>query len=515
VEKGKSAQNKNSAFGSEGVNGAVDALLLEIQEIYLSDEFPWIVGYSGGKDSTATLQLIWLAIAALPKEKRDKPVHVITTDTLVENPIVAGWVNGSLAKMQDAASAQDLPIEAHKLTPEIHRTFWANLLGRGYPAPHRKFRWCTERMKIEPSNRFIKETVQENGEVIVALGTRKAESNLRKRAMEKASKGQTRAKLSPNQSLANCLVYAPIESWSNDDVWLFLMQFKNPWGYKNKDLLTMYQGASADGECPLVVDTTTPSCGSSRFGCWVCTLVDKDKSMSAMIQNDEEKFWMRPLLDFRDKFAVSDSRSLRDFRRMHGGVQIFNGKPVPGPYKKSIREEWLSELLKAQSWIRENGPTEVRNIELITFDELREIRRIWVTEKHEIEDSLPRIYEQATGDVYPDGKMCDSLPFGERELSVLNDLCGDDELQFELARNLIAIENEFRVKAKRAGLFPALEKEIARCFYDDSDDAANRAVKQVRALEEAGETYPAEEAHIRPAPEQALLDLSPAEAKPS
>ena len=141
MEKGKSAQNKNSAFGSEGVNGAVDALLLEIQEIYLSDEFPWIVGYSGGKDSTATLQLIWLAIAALPKEKRDKPVHVITTDTLVENPIVAGWVNGSLAKMQDAASEQDLPIEAHKLTPEIHRTFWANLLGRGYPAPHRKFRW--------------------------------------------------------------------------------------------------------------------------------------------------------------------------------------------------------------------------------------------------------------------------------------------------------------------------------------------------------------------------------------
>ena len=107
---------------------------------------------------------------------------------------------------------------------------------------------------------------------------------------------------------------------TTEDVWLFLMQLKNPWGYRNKDLLTMYQGASADGECPLVVDTTTPSCGSSRFGCWVCTLVDKDKSMSAMVQNDEEKFWMRPLLEFRDKFAVSDGRSQRDFRRMLGGV---------------------------------------------------------------------------------------------------------------------------------------------------------------------------------------------------
>jgi DNA sulfur modification protein DndC len=293
------------------------------------------------------------------------------------------------------------------------------------------------------------------------------------------------------------------------------MQFKNPWGYKNKDLLTMYQGASADGECPLVVDTTTPSCGSSRFGCWVCTLVDKDKSMAAMIQNDEEKFWMRPLLDFRDKFAVSDSRSLRDFRRMHGGVQIFNGKPVPGPYKKTIREEWLSELLKAQRWIREDGPAEVREIELITFAELREIRRIWVTEKHEIEDRLPRIYEEATGEAFPDGKMCDSLPFGERELSVLNELCDGDELQFELARNLIAIENDFRVKAKRAGLFSALEKEISRCFYENPEDAANRALAQTQALDAAGKRYPAEEANIRPVSEQAQLELSSSEEQSS
>jgi len=94
----------------------------------------------------------------------------------------------------------------------------------------------------------------------------------------------------------------------------------------------MYQGASADGECPLVVDTSTPSCGDSRFGCWVCTLVEEDKSMRAMIQNDEDKEWMLPLLKLRNKLDAPNDREIRDFRRMSGLVQIFHNDPIPGPY---------------------------------------------------------------------------------------------------------------------------------------------------------------------------------------
>ena len=102
------------------------------------------------------------------------------------------------------------------------------------------------------------------------------------------------------------------------------MQTPNPWGYENRDLLTMYQGASADGECPLVVDTTTPSCGDSRFGCWVCTLVDEDKSMQAMIRNDQDKDWMEPLLDLRNELDPKrEERESRDFRRMSGLVQLY------------------------------------------------------------------------------------------------------------------------------------------------------------------------------------------------
>ena len=321
---------KQSGFDELGFKETVDLLIDEVKALYLADEIPWVVGYSGGKDSTTVLQLVWSALADLPEEQRHKTVHAISTDTLVENPIVARWVSRSLEAMADAATAAGVPILPHQLTPEIDNTFWVNLIGRGYPAPRQKFRWCTERLKIKPSNAFIRNVVRANGEAIVVLGTRKAESTSRRHRMEKLEDERIRDRLSPNGSLPNSLVYSPIEDWSNDDVWLYLMQTDNPWGYDNKDLMAMYRGASADNECPLVVDTSTPSCGSSRFGCWTCTLVDKDKSMSAMIQNDEEKEWMLPLLELRNALDVADDRHLREFRRMSGKVQLFHDRPIHG-----------------------------------------------------------------------------------------------------------------------------------------------------------------------------------------
>ena len=289
----ETAKSKLSAFAEIGMAQTVKAVCEEIRRLYQWDEVPWVIGYSGGKDSSAVLQLVWLALKELPVEKRSKPIHVISTDTLVEQPVVAAWVDASHARMRQAAAEQQMPITPHKLTPDVKDTFWVNLIGRGYPAPRKLFRWCTSRMKINPSNTFIRDVVRESGEAMLVLGTRKAESQRRGGAMQSHEDWSREnvlkdARLTPNASLPNSLVYTPIEDWTNDDVWLFLMQVKNPWGHTNKSLLGMYQGASSDGECPRVVDTSTPSCGNSRFGCWVCTVVDKDRSMAAMIKNDDE-----------------------------------------------------------------------------------------------------------------------------------------------------------------------------------------------------------------------------------
>lgn len=477
---------RKSAFSELGFEATIAALIDEIQTMYRADGIPWVVGYSGGKDSSAVLQLIWMSLVALPENERTKPVYAISTDTLVENPIVATWVQNSLDKMGEAARAAGIPLTPHRLTPEVRNSFWVNLIGRGYPAPRPRFRWCTERLKINPSNKFISEVVRANGEAIIVLGTRKAESSARSQVMTRLEGKQVRAKLSPNTTLPNAYVYSPIADWSNDDVWTFLMQRRNPWGHNNKDLLTLYQGASADGECPLVIDSTTPSCGDSRFGCWVCTLVDQDRSMQAMIQNDTDKEWMQPLLNLRNALDVPDDRPLRDFRRMSGHVQLFNDQLVPGPYTQSARQKWLEDLLAAQLHVQTYGPEEMAGLELITLPELEEIRRIWVVEKHEIEDSLPQLFERVMSKPYPGGRLDDGMSFNAEDIALLKEISGDP-LHFELTRQLLSIERKHRVMARRAGVFGELERAIERGFYDDEGDATDRARARLQAKQDAAD----------------------------
>jgi DNA sulfur modification protein DndC len=484
----QSSQNRTVA---ELVN-SIQALTTEIQELYCLDAIPWVVGYSGGKDSTAILQLIWNAIAQLPPEKRTKRIHVITTDTLVENPYVSTWVRSSLKQMKLAAIEQEMPIEPHLLQPELKETFWVGLIGKGYPAPTGKFRWCTERLKINPSNRFIRNVIRNNGEAILVLGIRKAESTQRAARMKEWEARRVRDRLSPNMNLPNSLVYSPIEDWRNDEVWLYLMQWENPWKYSNKDLFAMYKGASADNECPLVVDTSTPSCGSSRFGCWVCTLVTQDKSLMAMIQNDEEKEWLQPLLDFRIELDVEENRALRDFRRRNGDVQLYERnleneisiEPIPGPYLKEAREDWLRKLLTIEQQLRRTAPENMRDITLITIEEMSEIRRIWLEERHEFDDSLPRIYMEVTGEPFIDPRPGAGYSLlGTDEWAVLEEICEGDAMHLELMAKLLDTERQFRKMARRVGIYDALES----CFKTSSrsQDEAIKNAHLKRDLKEA------------------------------
>jgi len=478
-----SPARRRSFFDELGFSKTVAAACDEIRALYQSDETPWVIGYSGGKDSTVVTQLVWTALADLPAESRNKkPVYVITTDTLVENPIVATWVRTSLAAMDSAAQVKGLPFQTRLLEPPPADSFWVNLIGKGYPAPRPGFRWCTERLKIKPTSRFIENTASEYGETILLLGARKAESATRSASLTKRE-SLSKEGLTAHNELASTLVYAPIQDWSNDDVWTYLMRSPNPWGISNKDLMVLYRGATEDNECPIVVDTSTPSCGNSRFGCWVCTLVDQDKSMKAMIQNDVDKSWMRPLLelrnelDFRGDTQRQKELERRDFRRL-SGLPSFNRTRddlVPGPYTQPSRAAWLEKLLQAQTTIRENpdSPAHVKKIQLISAKELQAIRDIWVREKHEIEDLLPAIYEQVTGTPYIDSS--EEVPVFDREaLAILNEATGEDRLHYETLRNLLDIEHQYRRGANtiaRRGLFRELQSTVEKGFFSDRADA--------------------------------------------
>jgi len=467
-----------SLFDDLGFSETIEVIHKEIQDLYLENDLPWVVGYSGGKDSTVVLQLIWGALAKLDEKKRNKKqVHVISTDTLVENPIVSNWVSRSLNMMNEAAKAAKMPIYATQLHPKVESSFWVQLLGKGYPAPRPMFRWCTERLKIWPSNEFIYNVVNQYGETILAIGTRKAESALRARTMEKHERLRTRDRISPNGSIPNCSIYTPIEDWSNDDVWLFITRTENPWGLGSTELLELYKDATEDRECPLVLDQSTPSCGASRFGCWVCTLVARDKSMEAMIANDPKNEWLLPLTAFRDLLDVKNDDHLRDFRRMSGRVQLHKNGPIHGPYLQHVRERFLRRLLETQQELRENAPPEYREIELISFEELKEIRRIWLVDKHELEDILPRIYKETTGEPFADDTDYYHC-FGQPEMDLLKEVCEDDFLRFECIREMLDLEWQNRNQIRRVGFLDKIESALQKTFYEDENDAVSFARKK-------------------------------------
>ena len=475
----------------------IENLTEEIQQLYCQDNTPWVIGFSGGKDSSAVLQLVWNAIAKLPLNQRHKKIYIITTDTLVENPIVAQWVKGCLKQIEMSAQQQQMPFEPHLLTPAIKNSFWVCLIGKGYPAPRHNFRWCTERMKIKPSDNFIKEKIRFHGEVLLALGTRKTESIARAKNMEKhAQKERLKERLNFNSSRRS-YIYTPIEDWRTDEVWLYLLQWDNPWGGDNQDLFTLYRGATADNECPLVIDTSTPSCGDSRFGCWVCTMVSKDKSMEAMIQNDQDKDWLQPLLDLRNELDIRDDRDKRDFRRLYGKVELFernnNGttsiQPIPGPYLKKWREYWLTKVLEAQVNIQKNAPEAFQNTQLISIEELSEIRRIWLEEKHEFDDAVPRIYEQVTAEKFSDPRIgADNHLLGSEEWEILEQICEHDPMHLELVTRLLDVERQYTTKVRRVGIYKALEKCFTTSSRSQEEAIANaHYIQEVKQAALAGD----------------------------
>ncbi|MRX08139.1 DNA phosphorothioation system sulfurtransferase DndC [Pseudoduganella sp. FT25W] len=468
---------------------SVPDIVREIQDLYRSDSMPWVIGYSGGKDSTASLQLIWKAIASLRVEERTKKIHVISTDTLVENPVIAAWVATSLDCIRQAAQTQGLPIEAHRLTPSLENRFWVSLIGKGYPAPRNRFRWCTDRLKISASTQFIQDLAETNGEAILVLGQRRGESNARDKVMDEYN-GSTRDRLSRNKDprLSRVWVYLPVESWTSDDVWNYIITEDNPWGIDNQELFNIYRGATADAECPIVVDTTTPSCGDSRFGCYVCTMVTQDKSMQAMIQNDEQKAWMQPILLFRNKQLSTADREVRDFQRMNGQLKVFNGSLVHGPYLQDKRRELLFELLSTQRVVHAAGQqVGYPNVELIGIDELDEIRRIWVEDKGEIEDLVPQIYEEVYGEPYP-GKEIEPTPLDRIDLALLREVAKDvdpeaaDQL-YRLTRSLLARQFQSIQTQKRSKHLDKLESILQSQGFRNEEEALAFAV----ALEEKNE----------------------------
>lgn len=434
-------------------NKKIENIIEELMDQYQeTDRYnrSWIIGFSGGKDSTALLTLVWIALTRLKESgiPLHRRVYVVCNDTMVENPVIEEYVTTVLQTIKKAAKEQQLPITVRTTTPQIEDTFWSCVIGKGYPVPNNAFRFCTEKMKIKPTSTFITNQVAADGEAIILIGTRLDESQQRANSIRKHEiKGHrlTKHPLNPNT-----YTYAPIKELMLEEVWWIINIIPSPWGFDNKILFKIYSDASADDyECPTVVtDETHRSCGQSRFGCWICTVVKEDKSMTSLIKNGVE--WMKPLLDFRNKLVLNRNVSeLRSDRRRNGQLAVDETGHNQGCYTMKYRIQLLRELLTIQKETQEFRSS----IDLITSQELIAIQVIWYRDGN-FTTTVNDIYNQVYGFDLPNDNI------GLQERLMLEKACKDSS-HYRLIQELLALQKNKTLLMKKYGLQTDLDNRLA------------------------------------------------------
>ena len=419
----------NSYFNENTLEELID----EIKYVYQSDNRPWVIGYSGGKDSTTVVELVYKMLLSIPKEEQHKNVYIVSSDTLIENPLIKIYLNKMNELLGKAAERDGLRIKSKMVTPPADNSFWANVIGRGFPTPRMNgtFRWCTDRLKINPSAEYIRDVIKEEGEeVVVLLGVRKAESIARKRRIE--GRELANRLMNRHETIQAGYVYNPIVELTTDDVWDVLLRLdggKTPWGSNNNELVSLYSDADS-GECPFAgiqAGGQTQTCGNSRFGCWVCTVVKDDKSLNGFIKSGHRE--LIPLAEFRKwLMSIRDIDEYREKKRRNGTVyETKTGEIGYGPFTWDARQLILKRLLETQKQM---------GYELITIDELKAIDRIWDEELDLSRRTLVELYEKLTEERLPWYQYKEPLIDAET-VAELEKLAEENDVPFDLVRNVI------------------------------------------------------------------------------
>ena len=426
------------------IENKVADLRNRLREEYFADNRPWVVTFSGGKDSTAVLQLVVEMLQEIKHETPNenlKPVFIVSSDTGVEMPIIEEYFNNKLENIKKFISASDLNMHVEILKPEVTETFWTLLLGKGYPSPNNTFRWCTDRMKIKPATKYLKGLAHKHQSILMLLGVRSDESHARAQSIQK--RDVNHRGFSKHNDIPNAFVFSPIKEWSNADVWTYLSQNPAPWG-THEDMMKLYDKGSGEADCNIALNPDAASCGKTRFGCWVCTVVSADKSMENMLRNKEDE-WMRPLHEFRNKLEIYRyDHSKRQSRRR-------NGQKAAGPFLFSVRQELLEELLQIEQSLKEY----LRGQCLISDEELVEIQNMWLQDGDFFERAITLARKYGRDIPYSSIKG-----FNEQDRQDIEEICTKEGIPWQLMAHVLQIEHSHRHQLKRSGVFTALDNVI-------------------------------------------------------
>lgn len=302
-----------------------------LEQLYIKNK-KWIVTYSGGKDSTA---LVVLALY-MKEIHPDIDLNITYSDTLMEIPQMSLVANRFLGALERKYTAS-----VRIVKPIIDDTYWVRMIGRGYPPPGPRFRWCTPKIKINPSRRLH----NDNG--LFITGLRIGESQQRdsriKNSCLNGSANECGSDVWVTQRGID--VAAPIINWTSVEVWQFLM----------------FPAKKTIPEVQYVIDLYGNT--AKRFGCWMCTVVMKDKTMISMAESGDHI--THKLLVFREWLVNESKKTENRYIRKDGRK---------GRLTVAYRKRILEKLFELQSSV---------HLTLISEEEISAIRTLIESKKYE------------------------------------------------------------------------------------------------------------------------------------
>ena len=429
-------------------------IIEEMTYVYKHDNRPWLIGYSGGKDSSLLVSLVVETVLRLPEKERKKKIFIVTSDTGVENPVVKRYMHASSQKINEFSSKFSANIKADIIYPDIAQSYWSLVIGLGYPTPEPPgFRWCTERLKILPMNRYTNSIIEQYGEVVLLLGVRKAESLTRRRSI--VSREIEGKLLIPHSDIAKAYVYNPLTEIANELVWEYLLKNdgQSAWGTDNRYLFSLYQGEEMGEEQSVVGEVNKDKIaitGNSRFGCWCCTMVKEDKSLKNFIDHGSTE--LIPLREYRNWLVeLRRTPEARDYRRRNGAVYLMkNGEFGRGPFTLETRKEMLRRLLQLQ---KSSG------FELISVEELKFIDKVWEQEGDLTCRAVVDIYFEVMGERLP-WDQYKKAKYDHETLGTIHDLCEKHDVPFDLMSRLISAVDNSKLYTRSSETAKEVEKVL-------------------------------------------------------
>lgn len=353
-----------------------DAINLSLASLNLYGERyeDWAVGYSGGKDSSATLSFILWAIET-GQVKPPKSLTALYSDTRQELPPLQQIAHRTINRVNEMGWTGKI------LYPAMDHRFYVYILGRGIVPPSNKFRWCTQKLKIDPMEAAMSEISQQTGKkYLMMTGVRQGESAARDQRIALACSkdsgecGTGFLQTTPITGVVDKL--APIVHWRVCWVWDWLF-FAGDNDYM-RNVLKIQQPGHKFGDFSDIA--IVYGAEDVRSGCVGCKLVAHDRATENLVNlhvgKSQPFAHLKPLLQIEVILTAMRSPKFRlrkaEPEENKDGSYRKKGQRM-GPLTIAARQMFYEKIIAIQN---ETG------VDLINADEQARIKELWQQEAY-------------------------------------------------------------------------------------------------------------------------------------